>query len=94
MGFFFLPEAILGSVGIGGRKFSHIRAIHGVWGKLTPLRLFLAKIWEVVFGDIEPGAELKFLKTPRRKKSVQIQNRKWDIIPTPTNYYTRPTCRL
>lgn len=61
--------------------------------KLTPLRLFLAKIWEVVFGDIEPGAELKFLKTARRKKSVQIQNSKWDTIPTPTNYYTRLTCR-
>lgn len=30
-------------------------------GILTPLRLFLAKTWDDVVGDMEPSAELKFL---------------------------------
>lgn len=43
-------------------------------GRLTPRRLFLARIWEVVVGDIEPGAELKFLQPARKKALMEIQS--------------------
>ena len=37
--------------------------------RLTPLRLFLAKICEDVVGDMEPKAELKFLNEQGEKET-------------------------
>ena len=49
--------------------------------RLTPLRLFLAKICEDVVGDMEPRAELKFLNAEEgEKKKTGIAVKREEVI--------------
>lgn len=62
--------------------------------RLTPLRLFLAKIWEDVVGDMEPRAELKFLQQKDSKEGkrlrIALKRSKVTQAVTPTRAHTLP----